>query len=373
LGGKARQSSVTNGGDAARAIDGRTDGSYSSSTQTHTQEDENNPWWEVDLGNEYPVQSVVIWNRTDDGLGRRLEGFTLSLLDSTRHATFTRASQPAPAKSAAIPIGDSSGSSTLVRAAIQAAVSMPRDQAATFAALVGLIAHQDEVTAAAQGLRILPRSAWPKPEAARAATALLAWAKKVPAEARTSQDFIETVQCAGDLAGFLAPADAQALRQELREMRVPIFVLRTVREQMRYDTPRIVVEAGKAFEIILENADFMPHNLAVVRPGTREKVANLAAVMKPEELDSRGRAYMPNTQDILAATKLLEAGQRARLSLTAPEEAGTYEYVCTYPNHWMVMWGQLIVTKDVEGYLQANPEAPVPTAAAAEHDHHHAK
>jgi glucose/arabinose dehydrogenase/azurin len=373
MGGKARQSSVSNSGDAARAIDGRTDGSYSSSTQTHTQEDENNPWWEVDLGNEYPVQSVVIWNRTDDGLGRRLEGFTLSLLDSTRHATFTRANQPAPAKSAAIPISDSSGSGTLVRAAIQAAVSMPRDQAATFAALVGLIARQDEVTAAAQGLRILPRSAWPKPEAARAATALLAWAKKVPAEARTSQDFIETVQCAGDLAGFLAPDDAQALRKELREMRVPIFVLRTVREQMRYDTPRIVVEAGKPLEIILENADFMPHNLAIVRPGTREKVANLAAVMKPEELDSRGRAYMPNTQDILAATKLLEAGQRTRLSLTAPEEAGTYEYVCTYPNHWMVMWGQMIVTKDVEGYLQANPEAPIPTAAGAEHEHHHAK
>jgi len=129
------------------------------------------------------------------------------------------------------------------------------------------------------------------------------------------------------------------------------------------------VEAGKAFEIILENDDFMPHNLAVVRPGTREQVANLAALMKPDELDARGRAYIPNTLDVLSATKLLEAGQRTKLSLTAPNEKGTYEYVCTYPNHWMVMWGQLIVTDDVDAYLAANPQAPV-AASGTGHEHH---
>jgi hypothetical protein len=37
------------------------------------------------------------------------------------------------------------------------------------------------------------------------------------------------------------------------------------------------------------------------------------------------------------------------------------------------MWGQLVVTKDVEAYLQAHPEAPLPTpspAALLEHGDH---
>src|SRR5262249_22734651 len=276
--------------------------------------------------------------------------------------------------SARFNVGDGDPLAGVRRAAIQAAVSMPRDQQTTFTALVNLIQRGDQVTTAAQGLRVLPRTSWPKPQAAAAATALVAWAKNVPADARTSQEYVEAVQFAGDLAGFLPPTQATALRRELRSMRVPIFVLRTVREQMRYDTPRLVVEAGKAFEIILENADFMPHNLAVVRPNTREKIGNLAAVMRPDEMDGRGRAFIPNTPDILAATKLVESGQRAKLNLTAPNETGTYEYVCTYPGHWMLMWGQLIVTQDVDAYLQAHPEAPLPVSTAGadgEPEHHH--
>ena len=255
-------------------------------------------------------------------------------------------------------------------AAIRAAVSLNRDQEATFKALAGMISSGDTVTAAGQGIRALPRSAWDKNAAGEVANALLAWAKTIPAKSRTKQDYIETVQLASDLAGMLPREKASAVRSELRDLSVPTFVVRTVREQMRYDTPRIVVEPGKAFEIILENADFMPHNLAVVKPGKREKVATAAALMKPEDDDGRGRAYMPKTSDIIAGTRLIEPGQRATLSLTAPNEEGVYEYVCTYPNHWMMMWGQLIITKDIEGYLQKNPVAELPApVAAAEHQH----
>jgi azurin len=73
--------------------------------------------------------------------------------------------------------------------------------------------------------------------------------------------------------------------------------------------------------------------------------------------DSEGRAYVPKNDKILAA-KLLEPDQRATLKMTAPAEPGTYEYVCTLPGHWTIMNGRLIVTPDVEGYLNANPTAP---------------
>lgn len=256
-------------------------------------------------------------------------------------------------------------------AAIRAAVSLNRSQEATFAALAGFISKGEQISAAAQGVRALPRTAWQRQEAGEAARALLAWARKVPAKSRTSQDYIETVQLANDLAGMLPREAATSVRKELRELSVPTFVIRTVREQMRYDTPRLVVEPGKPIEIILVNDDFMPHNLVVVKPGKREKVANAAALMQPDDDDGRGRAYVPRTSDVYAATRMIDAGQRATLSMTTPNEEGDYDYVCTYPNHWMLMWGQLIVTKDIESYLEKHPTPALPApVAAAGHEHH---
>ncbi|MBI5774471.1 MAG: HEAT repeat domain-containing protein [Verrucomicrobia bacterium] len=267
------------------------------------------------------------------------------------------------------PLLDGSSDAAVRRAAIRAAVSIPKNQAETFAALTVMIQKRELVAAAAQGIRVLPRAAWPKEQAGVAATALVAWAKTVPASARTSEDYIETVQTASDLAGALPADKADALRKELKKLRVAVFVVRTVREQMRYDTPRIVVEAGKPFEIIIENTDFMPHNLVVVTPGSREKVGNLANVMSPETLDSKGRAFTPKTPEVLDGTKLIEAGEKTSLKLTAPNKEGDYEYVCTFPGHWQMMWGQLVVTKDVDAYLAKHPEAAVPAATGGEHKH----
>ena len=150
----------------------------------------------------------------------------------------------------------------------------------------------------------------------------MAWAKTIPVSDRTSQDYIETVQLAGDLAASLPAPPSAGFQSDLRALRVPVFVIRTVREQMRYDTPRLVVTAGQPFEIRFENVDFMPHNLVIVRPGAREKVGLASAKMKPDELDDQGRAFIPDSPDILAATKLIEPRQKTALKLTAPDGRG---------------------------------------------------
>ena len=256
----------------------------------------------------------------------------------------------------------------LRRAAIGAAVSMNREQKATFAALCAMIANNRDVPAAARGVRVLPRSAWTAPEAEAAAKAIVAWAKKVPTEQRTTPDYVQAIQLAGDLAGLAPPDRAGSLRAELKGLRVAVFVVNTVREQMRYDTPRLVVEAGKPFQIILENTDFMPHNLVVVAPGARKKVGEATMKMRPDQLDGSGRAFVPSGREILGATRLLEPAQREVLKMTAPNREGDYEYVCTYPGHWEMMWGTLVVTKDVDAYLKKNPEAK-PAGTGGHHEH----
>ena len=366
--GSAKQSSTSNGGEASHAIDGRTDGSFGTGTQTHSQENENNPWWELDLGGDRSVESVTVWNRTDADLGKRLEGFTLIVLDGGRREVFRKTGIAAPSPSASVAVGGDALAS-LRRAAIRAAVSMNSEPEAVFKALTGLISRGDQVTAAAQGLRILPRASWPKDQAGIAAAALAKWAKSVPASARTAQDYVETVQTADDLAGLLPADRATALRKELKEVRVAVFVVHAVREQMRYDVPRMVVEAGKPFELIFVNDDFMPHNLVFVKPGTRELIGNLSATMKPEELDNQRRPYVPKNNAVIGATKLVEAGQKELLKSTAPSDEGSYEFVCTFPGHWTLMWGTLVVTKDVDAYLAAHPEAPAAGTGAIGHAH----
>ena len=81
--GKAKQSSVGSGGVPERGIDGNKNPDWGGAGQTHTDGfGTTNPWWEVDLGKEFTVDTVQVWNRKD--FEKRLDGFTVQLLDSNR-------------------------------------------------------------------------------------------------------------------------------------------------------------------------------------------------------------------------------------------------------------------------------------------------
>ena len=239
---------------------------------------------------------------------------------------------------------------------------------ANFKVLADFLAKGQERTAAARSIMQLSRDSWNAEAAAPAVESVLSWAKTVPAAKRTEQYFVETVQTAVELASLLDKERAGALRKELRGLGVSVFVVKTVREQMRFDTTRIVVEAGKPFELIVENADVMPHNLVVVEPGTHVELATLVQTKRPDQLDKKGRAYVPEKDArVIEATRLLEPGQKENLKMKAPSKEGEYEFVCTFPGHGMLMWGKLIVTRNVETYLLEHPDAAKAELPSAAH------
>lgn len=92
--GKATQSTTTNGGVADRALDGNKSPDWGRSGQTHTKENQPNPWWEVDLGAPFTIDSVNLWSRS--GFADRLGDFTLTLLDEKRQPVFAIANVPGP-------------------------------------------------------------------------------------------------------------------------------------------------------------------------------------------------------------------------------------------------------------------------------------
>ena len=104
--GTATQSTNYKTAHASLAIDGNTEGDYyKANSVTHTAIDGQNPWWEVDLGSEQAVDSIVVWNRTDTNYESRLKGFRLILLDKDRNV-LQRETPKLPMPSTTVAIAD---------------------------------------------------------------------------------------------------------------------------------------------------------------------------------------------------------------------------------------------------------------------------
>jgi hypothetical protein len=98
LKGVAKQSSLYTDAAAKRANDGNTDGEYAKGSVAHTSGTDNDPWWEVDLKTAQPIDRVVVWNRTDGNVGKRLDGFHVLLLDDKRQTVWKSEATPGPDK-----------------------------------------------------------------------------------------------------------------------------------------------------------------------------------------------------------------------------------------------------------------------------------
>lgn len=46
---------------------------------------------------------------------------------------------------------------------------------------------------------------------------------------------------------------------------------------------------------------------------------------------------------MLAYTDIVAPGKQQTIYLTAPDVPGRYPFLCTFPGHWMVMNGELLV------------------------------
>lgn len=104
--GTATQSSVAFDGPAKLAIDGNTDGRYFDSKSVTHNNQEDNPWWEVDLGTDRRIDRLAVWNRTDGGaaIGSRLTGYKMSILDEKRNVVWQQSPKAVPSPSSELAV-----------------------------------------------------------------------------------------------------------------------------------------------------------------------------------------------------------------------------------------------------------------------------
>ena len=109
---------------------------------------------------------------------------------------------------------------------------------------------------------------------------------------------------------------------------------------MKYDTPKLTVKAGKKIKLTFANPDFLPHNIVLVKPGKLEAVAQAAVALGAEGFKT---GFVPKTDDVIWASKLIDHGKEQVIEFTAPAKPGDYPYVCTFPGHHILMRGVLTV------------------------------
>lgn len=118
--------------------------------------------------------------------------------------------------------------------------------------------------------------------------------------------------------------------------------IKTLPERLLYDLREFKVKAGQPVKLVFENPDVTPHNLLIVQPGAADEVG-MAGNEMAKTPDGLAKDFIPDSPKILHKTRMLNQGEREILRFTAPEKAGVYPYICTFPGHWLVMKGEMIV------------------------------
>ncbi len=240
--------------------------------------------------------------------------------------------------------------------AILALGSIDAEPAKNFQTVAPLVSEPNLRRAAIKVLLKIPREYRDVSNATRLAALLVDHAEKTPAANRTSDDFVESMQLADQVLGLIPREISDSFRKRLSEVTVRVVLIHTVEEEMRYDVRWFAVETGRDVQVILKNEDLMAHNLVITKPGALQEVALRAAAEGPV-IGPSGKQYVPESDDILFATEMVQAEKQVRLTFAAPSEPGEYPFVCTFPGHWMRMYGVMVVVRDLAEF-QRNPIEP---------------
>lgn len=112
----------------------------------------------------------------------------------------------------------------------------------------------------------------------------------------------------------------------------------------------ITAQPGERIRIVLTTRSQLPesamaHNwLLLTQDADVQAFADAAIKAKDND-------YVPNDmmEQVIAQTGLASGGETTEVTFTAPEETGTYEYLCTFPGHFSAdMRGDLIVQESAE-------------------------
>lgn len=238
--------------------------------------------------------------------------------------------------------------------AVHALASIPGRDADKFMNLFRLIQSGRSRPAAIRALESVDPQGYSRSHITPLIDNLIGYLSAMPVERRTSALAVDALALAKSLAAALPDDQAQEVVDRLSNLDVRVIAIGTVPHRMIFDKERLVVETGKPVEFRFSNTDAMPHNFAIVMPGALEEVGQ-AAEATGRDPSAPARHYIPESDQILLGSRLLQPGEQQALSFEAPTKPGVYPFVCTYPGHWRRMHGALYVVADPAAF-EAEPQ-----------------
>jgi azurin len=153
-----------------------------------------------------------------------------------------------------------------------------------------------------------------------------------------STSLLFAVGCGKKETSAQAPAPAVAASG-------PKEIVIEANDAMKFSVTRFEVAPGQQVKLTLKNMGTLPkeamgHNWVLLQKGTDVMAFSTAA------LPAKATDYIPDAMKtaVLAHTKLLGPKQSEVLTFTAPQEAGEYAFICSFPAHAMAgMRGVMIV------------------------------
>lgn len=121
-----------------------------------------------------------------------------------------------------------------------------------------------------------------------------------------------------------------------------VEVIITGNDQMKFNLKEIRVKAGQKVKLTLKHVGkldkkVMGHNFVLLKKGT--EIAQFAQ----KAGSAKDTDYIPKDTDrVIAHTKMIGGGEETSVEFAAPA-AGTYDFICSFPGHYVQMQGKFIV------------------------------
>ena len=117
------------------------------------------------------------------------------------------------------------------------------------------------------------------------------------------------------------------------------FSISTKGDQLLFDKVSLSAKPNQSVKLTFKNTSSknsgLQHNWVLVKPGTADTVsaASIAAGVD--------KGWLADSPDIIAHTKLINAGESETLIFDAPSAPGDYPFFCSFPGHNTMMKGVL--------------------------------
>lgn len=137
-----------------------------------------------------------------------------------------------------------------------------------------------------------------------------------------------------------APAEAEVSVPGIENEEVTNHIQLEGSDNMKFNKDLFRIKAGEEVQLTLKNVGELPvesmgHNAVVLLPGTD------VAAFGGEAAKAADHIPATFTSSIVAHTKLLGPGEEDTITFTV-DEAGVYEFVCSFPGHWGTMRGKIV-------------------------------